>query len=437
MTLFTACRSAFAAARGHARCLASGSLVKSGSLAIADQAVVSGANFATSIVLGWSGKTELGIYYLALSTLVFFRGVQEQLITAPYLVYAQRRSGIEAEAYAGSALLHHLALAMLSSLIVSGMLLAGIGPIAMKPVWILLLGIAPLYLLRDFVRQMLFAQLNLRLAFALDVLVAVVQLGLMLPLALKGVLNVELTWMSVALASGMAALVWAFTKTESYRGTPSAAWMHARENWSFARWALLTQVVGSSTPYLMPWIVAGIHGTMETGVLGACTTIVGLSNMFLIGVGNLMSPKAALAFASGGIPALQKILRQRATLCAAALGLASLAAFTIGGPVAGLVYGPEFGNCGLIMGILSLAALANSLGAAAGNGLCSMNRPGANLWADFGSLAISLVAMFVLIPYLGTAGAALATLITMTADAAMRWVILGRTMRTISIGRTA
>jgi O-antigen/teichoic acid export membrane protein len=437
MTLFSACRSAFIAARVHARGLASGSFVKSGSLAIADQAVVSGTNFATSILLGWSGRTELGIYYLALSTLVFFRGIQEQLITAPYLVYAQRRSGTDTEVYAGSALLHHLALGAVSTVVIGVILLAGIGPLPMKSVWVLLLGIAPLYLLRDFVRQMLFAQLNLRMAFALDVLVAVVQLGLMLPLAMNKLLNVELTWLSIAFASGAAALLWAVAKPETVRGNILSAKIHAVENWSFAKWALLTQVIGGSTPYLMPWIVAGLHGARETGSLGACTTIVGLSNMFLIGVGNFLSPKAAQAFASGGVPALQKVLWQRGTLCAAALGGASLLAFTVGGHVAGMVYGPQFADCGLIMGLLSLAALVNSLGITAGNGLCSMDRPSANLWADVGTLVVSLMAMFFLIPLLGILGAALATLVTMTADAAMRWLILYRTMRIISARRSA
>jgi O-antigen/teichoic acid export membrane protein len=437
MTFLSACRTAIASARGHARKLAAGSLVKSGSLAIADQAVVSGTNFATSILLGWSGKTELGIYYLALSLLVFFRGIQEQLITAPYLVYAHRRSGTAAEVYAASSLLHHLALGVLSSILVGGLLLAGIGPPEMKSIWILLLGIAPLYLLRDFARQMLFAQLNLRMALALDVLVAAIQLGLMLPLAVHGVLSVELTWLCIALASGTAALFWAIGKPETFRGNLAAAQTHARENWSFARWALLTQVIGSSTPYLMPWIVAGVHGAKETGSLGACTTIVGLSNMFLIGVGNFLSPRAARAFAKGGISDLQRVLWQRGLLCGSALGVAAILAFTVGGPLAGLVYGPDFADCGLVMGLLSLAALANSLGMTAGNGLCSMDRPAANLWADVGTLIISLAAMLVLIPLLGTLGAALATLMTMTADAAMRWTILLRTMREHSVGRPA
>src|SRR5213075_3140830 len=97
----------------------------------------------------------------------------------------------------------------------------------------LLLRIAPLYLLRDFVRQMLFARLNLRMAFALDVLVAVVQLGLMFPLAMKGLLNVELTWLCIAFASGLAALVWAVAKPETFRGSLSASRTHAVENWSF------------------------------------------------------------------------------------------------------------------------------------------------------------------------------------------------------------
>ena len=435
MTFLSACRTAIASARGHARKLAAGSLVKSGRLAIADQAVVSGTNFATSILLGWSGKTELGIYYLALTLLVFFRGVQEQLITAPYMVYAHRRSGTSAEVYAGSSLLHHLALGVASSILIGGLLISRIGPPEMKSVWILLLGIAPLYLLRDFARQMLFAQLNLRMALALDLLVAAIQLGLMLPLATLGMLSVELTWLSIALASGTAALSWMIGKPETFRGSLSAARTHALENWSFARWALLTQVIGSSTPYLMPWIVAGMHGAKETGSLGACTTIVGLSNMFLIGLGNFLSPRAARAFATGGIPELQKVLLQRGLLCGAALGIASILAFTLGGPLAGLVYGPDFSDCGLVMGLLSLAALANSLGMTAGNGLCSMDRPGANLWADVGTFLISLAAMLCFIPLLGTLGAALATLVTMTADAAMRWLILLRTMRSISAGR--
>lgn len=437
MTLFAACRSAVTSARGYARTLATGSLLKTGSLAIADQAVVSATNFATSILLGWSGKSELGVYYLALSLLVFFRGVQEQLITAPYLVYSHRRTGAAAEVYAGSVLLHHLGIGLLSTVIVSALLLLGAGPSAMGPVWLLLLGIAPLYLLRDFARQMLFAHGNLRMALVLDVLVAVVQLGAMLPLALLGLLSVELAWLCIAFASGLAALLWALTKPDVFRGNLAAARAHAAENWSFARWALLTQVIGSSTPYLMPWIVAGIQGTTETGLLGACTTIVGLSNMFLIGVGNFLSPKAARAFATGGVPALQRVLWQRGTLCAAALGLTAFLAFTIGGPVASIVYGPDFAGCGLIMGLLSLAALANSLGMTAGNGLCSMDRPGANLWADVGTFVVSIVSMFALISLFGTLGAALATLVTMTADAAMRWFILARTMRLIAAGRAA
>lgn len=436
MTLLAVCRVPFSTALGLAQRVASGSWVRSGSLAIADQAVVSGTNFATSILLGWSGSTELGIYYLALSLLVFCRGIQEQLVTAPYVVYAQRRSGRAAELYAGSALLHQLALGAFSSILIGALFVLDIGPAALKPVWILLLGVAPLYLLRDFVRQMLFAQLNLRMALALDVLVAAVQLGLMLPLALAGALTVELAWLSIALASGVAALFWALVKAETFRGGLSAALRHAQENWTFARWALLTQVIGSSTPYLMPWVVAAVRGATETGLLGACTTIVGLSNMFLIGVGNFLSPKAARAFATGGIPALQKILWQRGLLCASALGMASLLAFTVGGPIASLVYGPEFADCGLIMGLLSLASLANGLGAAAGNGLCSMDRPGANLWADVGTLVVSLTSMLVLIPWLGTLGAALATLCTMTADASLRWFILYRTMRNATAGRT-
>ena len=48
----------------------------------------------------------------------------------------------------------------------------------------------------------------------------------------------------------------------------------------------------------------------------ACTTLVGLSNLFVIGFNNFLIPKAARAFAQQGVHALARVLR-RATLCSA------------------------------------------------------------------------------------------------------------------------
>src|SRR5687768_9913255 len=91
--------------------LASDSMLQKSLVSIVDQAAVSGTNFAITILLGrLCGKPEVGLYYLALQAVFFARGVQEQLISSPYLVYASRRRGREATTFAGSNLVHELGL---------------------------------------------------------------------------------------------------------------------------------------------------------------------------------------------------------------------------------------------------------------------------------------------------------------------------------------
>src|SRR5437879_3484327 len=94
-------------AAGALRQLAASSVLRSSGLSVLDQAVVSGTSFATSVLLGrFTSQQELGVYYLALSVIYFARGVQEQLVSAPYMIYCSRKQGAALAEYAGSALMH-------------------------------------------------------------------------------------------------------------------------------------------------------------------------------------------------------------------------------------------------------------------------------------------------------------------------------------------
>src|SRR5262245_49170720 len=89
------------------RAFTGSSLVRKSGLSVVDQAVVSGTNFATSVLLGrFALQEELGVYYLALSIIYFARGIQEQIVSAPYMIYCGRKEGRELAEYAGSSLVH-------------------------------------------------------------------------------------------------------------------------------------------------------------------------------------------------------------------------------------------------------------------------------------------------------------------------------------------
>jgi O-antigen/teichoic acid export membrane protein len=419
-------------ARWLGQAAASPLLQKSG-LSVFDQAVVSGTSFATSVLLARCvSQEELGVYYLALSVYYFTRGVQEQVVSAPYMIYCSRKSEAERAEYAGSALLHQCAvmLATAAALIVA--LAAGLAPSGVESALWLLIGAAPLLLIREFARQMSFAHLDLLRATILDVAAAGLQFTALLTLALAGRLSVTTTLATLGICSGLATIGWLATNRQAMAGRLAAAvrdWLH---NWTFARWALASQLLAQATPYVMPWVVAFTHGEAETGLLGACSTLVGLSNTFLQGLCNFLSPRAAQAFARGGLAELRSVLLKTAALFSATLGLLAVAAFMFGEQAAMLVYGPQFAGSGLLIGVLSLSVLANSVGVTAGNGLWAMERPSANFVADLCSLGVVIVATLALVPPLGPLGAAIATLAGTSSDALVRLWILRQAMRELS-----
>ena len=418
--------------------LAGDALLQKSALSVFDQAVVSGTSFLTSVILGrMCAVEELGIYYLALSIVYFVRGIQEQLVSAPYMIYCGRREGAALASFAGSSLVHQCVLLLTTCLILAVLAPLGVLPGGLQAAIWLLVGAIPLLLIREYIRQLLFAHLEMRAAVALDVAVAILQLAGLSALSSLGALSLTTTLGVLAAAAGIPAAWWFLTKRHAMLVSLRAALADFLHNWTFARWALASQLLACTTPYVMPWVVALTHGEAQTGTLGACSTLVGLSNMFMMGLCNFLSPKAARAFASGGLTELQAVLRKTGLLFATSLGAICLVGFTFGEQIAIAVYGPQFHGTGWIIGVLSLSVLANSMGVTAGNGLWAMERPHANFVADLFSLCVVIVATISLVPMFGPLGAALATLCGTSSDAAVRLWILRRTMQELSARRAA
>jgi len=257
--------------------LASSPLLQKSGLSVLDQAVVSGTSFATSVLLGrFASQEELGVYYLALSVVYFTRGVQEQLVSAPYMIYCSRRHGPALVEYAGSALVHQCAVMLATALSLIVALCVGVLPNGLAAAFWLLVVAAPLLLVRECARQMSFAHLDLKRATQLDIAAATLQFVALFALAMTGTLTIISTLATLAIVSGVATIGWLATSRQRMvaRITPAVNdWLH---NWTFARWALASQLLACTTPYVMPWVVAVSHGEAQTGLLGARSTLVGL-----------------------------------------------------------------------------------------------------------------------------------------------------------------
>ena len=395
-----------------------------------DQAVVSGTSFVTTVCIGrMCSKEELGVYYLGLSIFYFVRGIQDQTVSAPYLVYCNRRRDSELATYSGSSLAHQVVLSTITLAVLlglAGVLSTGIGPAGLASVVWVLLGAVPFLLLREYIRRFSFAHLRPPVAVAIDASVAVLQLASLALLANFDRLSVVTAFAVMGGACAVASAGWLLAKRHSLRfsGTRIVAdWWH---NWSFAKWALACDLVGYSAPYIMPWIVVAACGEAETGMLAACATLIGLANTFIMGIANYLAPKAARTYAADGLDSLCHLLTKAAVMFAATLGGFAMLVFVAGDYVATLVHGADFVGAGIIMTIYALEMLALSLGLTMSAGLWAMERPSANFRADICNLTVTITAAACLVPTLGILGAALASLSGTTAGTLIRFLIFTR-----------
>ena len=397
-----------------------------------DQAIVSGTSFVTAVLIGRTTSPEqLGLYYLTLSVVLVLYGIHDQLIAGPYIVYSKRHRGRELSTYAGSSWIHNLlvigataVVLLIAAVAVSlgggGMLGAGL--------WVLVWA-GPLLVLREAIRRYAQADLHLVTAILIDGSVAMLQLAGLAVLASFGYLSLSAIFGVMAGACALASLGWFVLRPPRLRFKRDRVASDWRHNWRFSRWALQSYLVSSTMPQVLPWILSIAVSTAATGVLGACATLVGISNVFVLGVANLLTPQAAAAYVSGGVPALRRVLTQATLFLGSILGSVCLVLVVAGEQLAIWIYGTEFTGCGPILVALGLTALANSVGMIVGNGLWAIDEPRANFVADVLYVSATLLATLFLVVPLGVLGAALAALARATTGTVVRTLILVRSLR--------
>lgn len=404
-------------------------------LAVGDQAVVSGVSFLTAAIIGRTTSTdEMGLYYLMLSIVMIVLGIQEQVVAAPYIIYSKRgKSGQELAEYYGSAWLHHGVLTLVAVVALAAgaaaFALAGAGSLASGLA--IVAAVSPLLLLREGIRRFSIANLDITAALAVDCVVAAMQLAALLAISRWGSLSIWSIYAVMGGACGLAAMAWyalAEKPAVSFRrDRVKGDWKH---NWGFSRWALKSYLIGNTTPQIMPWIVGLAAGTAATGVLGACVTLVGVSNIFILGVANLLTPRAALAASEGGGPELIRVLSRAALLVGLALGSFCLFVAATGDLLAVLAYREQYQGTGMILLFLALAMLMSGLGMIAGNGLWAIDRPRANFFGDLCGFSVTLLAAVLLVAPWGALGAAAAALLGASTATVVRGLMLFRFLAT-------
>lgn len=402
--------------------------------ALGDQVVVSATNFLTGVIIARAfGKDQFGLYILGYSIIIIILEIHNSFISSPYTINsAHLRAGALAH-YTGSVLILVIGLSVLCSicLISAGAVAShGGGPRETAPILCALSVIMGSILLKEYGRRVCFAQLKIRIAFLLDVIVSVTQISGLFLLTLLGFLSITYVYWVMGVASGTAAMIWLIAWRKQLVLQLSGVARTLRETWSFGTWVLGGNLTFLLAQQLYPWYLSWFNGVEPTGDLAACLGILAIINPLISGIGNFLGPKTASASIEGANE-LWRVVFKTTLFLSAAIGLFCLAIIFLGEHIMILIYGKQYIGSSRILSILAISFFASNFTLAVGFGFWAIGRPDINCKINLIALGITLTLGLWLVKAFGILGVAYGFLFASAAVSAVRLITFIRLIQRV------
>jgi O-antigen/teichoic acid export membrane protein len=365
-------------------------------LSVTDQALVSGANFLLSVLLGrWLSATGYGAFAIAFSVFLFLSGFFSALLTDPMRVLAWRPSR-QLAAY-----LHVLLrLQLVSGLTVAGLLLvaAGVarwGGSTLAPALLGLACAAPFVLLFQFFRMSCYLQTRPEWAVIHSAGYAALALGGLAALRAANWMTPFSAFLLMGVASAAAAasyFLFVFPRKSAEPATRmDTVPVVLREHWGFGKWLVASALVYwlSGAVYLP--LLGGIVGLEAAGALRAMQNLVLPLEQIIVALGLLFVPWVARGRTERGLDFARGASRK---ICAvyASLSLVYLCFIVAAGRRGiDLLYGADgYGHYAWILPWLALASLLASTGHGLVVGLNAAEQPRGIFWSRTSSALVTV-----------------------------------------------
>ncbi|HQY87680.1 MAG TPA: hypothetical protein PK402_03415 [Tepidisphaeraceae bacterium] len=395
-------------------------------LALADQGVVSVATFLTGMLTARAAGTKdsIALYYLALTLWVVIGEVGNSLVSTPHMIRSPKLSGTRLHQFNGAMLMLQLILSVgLTLLVVIASIFAAMDGAHELAMMLLLTGLcaAPITL-RNFARNFSFARHDTLGAFALDLGVSVLQLGLVALLYV----NHQLTWWHALLIVGVANLVGAFAFLGALRDLFKIKRLRAvasiRKSWNDSKWLLASSLTWTAGTYLYPWVVLLISGRAEAAVWGVCFQLAAVGNPLVMAVQNFLGPQIAHAHNTHDTAGFRKYVLSATGLFALAILPVSIVMAVASPFLLPKLYGDQFIGNAETASTLVFAMLFTAISFGVSRGLFSLNRARLDLYANAFPIIVLVTVGVILVWQKGAAGAAMALLVGLGLACAFRTI---------------
>jgi O-antigen/teichoic acid export membrane protein len=320
--------------------------------ALSDQALVSGANFVTGILIArFLGIEEFGHFTLAWLVLEFALNIHGAMIITPMQSISAKYSGENSQRYFGSLITSQITLGVTCGILLYFSVLAfdhlflenKYSNLAL-PMAVALLALGVQY----FMRRYAFTRDAPLAAFASDFLRYALQLGGLLWMFKSNDLDPGHALLVISLAALISLLpgMGLFWPVKLNREVLTQM---LRRHWDFSKW-LIPSIMLTWTLYNLFMAAAGaMLGAAAVGGIRAAQNIVAISHILILGLENIVPIMAARHFARDGSAGLTRYLLRFTFFGALAMGLIIVAVSIAPDYLLHVIYGDEFKGQGYLV----------------------------------------------------------------------------------------
>lgn len=281
--------------------------------ALFDQALVSGANFTTNVLLARAfGIREYGVFALAWIAVLFANSLQYALIVTPMMSVGPKQEQEERPSYYGSVLLQEIAFVLLAAVVMFVSVQLSTMYFPQWKVGYLALpisGATLAYLLQEFLRRYFFCTGQSKRALATDVVGYLSQLPI-------------LFWILHSRDAKLSNVLWIIAATSFAGFVVCVLWYEPitldaysvrrvfLRHWRISRWLAPAAFMQWGAGNLFLLAAPVYYGAAASATLRAANNIVGVTNVWFLGLDNVVPAHAARLMRLEGIDGMLRYIKE-------------------------------------------------------------------------------------------------------------------------------
>lgn len=375
--------------------------------ALSDQAVVSGTNFLTNVMLArFMGLREFGVFALAWMSVMFVNSLQYALIMAPMMSVGPKQEEKNRPSYFGAVVFQELVLVSFCFVLVFAALKVSSNYFPHADLQRLALPLAVsafAYQMQDFIRRYFFATRQSRYALVNDALSYLTQLPILFLLHRAGDLN-SATALWVMAGTSIFGMVagWFWVEPIEFKWE----WIRAisRRHWRISRWLGASALLQWTSGNLFVIAAPVYYGAAAAGVLRASQNLMGVTHIWFQGLQNVVPVETARRLREGGVHSMLSYIRSILVRWGGLTLLFAIAMAVAPGFWLRLTYGPEIVQYGYILRLFALYYVLSFIGSQLCAGLAALEFTVPIFWSYLTMTAFAFAFALPLAKWLGLTG---------------------------------